>query len=136
MKLTVGFILLLLFTACRVPEHFVTGTYKSNFGDSLKIFEDHTFRAEIREPDTAILKQVRFSGGRWELEKGKLYLATATRDMGPYWGCVPLSVGFNHLSRPIECTENKSGYLNFNKILLQPKQKTRRAKKDKELVAR
>lgn len=121
-------IIVLAFTmvTCRTSGKLLPGIYKSHQGDTLKIFDDNTFRAELKDPDTVNLHQVKYSGGRWNVKKNKLYLTPATKSMGNYWSCMPLKVGMNRLKRPEGCLEKKGDALVFNKLVLKRKQSTRK----------
>lgn len=112
--------------ACRTSEKMLLGIYKSDLGDTLKIFDDHTFRAELKDPDTLDHYQVKYSGGRWNLDGNKLYLTPATKSMGNYWGCVPLKASINHLKRPGTCLEGREETLRFKKLVLKRKQRIRK----------
>lgn len=126
MKLFVTFCLSILMIGCLVSEKNIKGTYKSNYGDTLKILDNYVFKAELKDPDTLELQQIKYSSGKWDLKKGKLYLTCATRDMGGYWGCVPLNAGPSHLSRPKDCNKGNGGSLTFNKLMLPGKMRMKK----------
>jgi hypothetical protein len=129
-------LLCLLFSACRLPDKWVTGVYINGAGDSLRIKTNYAFRAEMADPDTVEKRQMKYTSGRWHQEKGKLYLTVATESMSQYWGCVPMKVSIRHLKRPVECSEGNGKQMHFKKIhIKKPKPfdgKPRKEKKGKK----
>jgi hypothetical protein len=113
-----GLIIIVILSGCRYPDRWITGIYITKNDDTLRVKNNRSFRVELTEPDTAGLKQLKFTSGRWHQERGKLYLTVATKSMGDYWQCVPMKIGIKTLKRPIECTENGPKSLVFKKIRL------------------
>jgi hypothetical protein len=113
---TIFYLTLLILAFACLPEKRVPGVYLNNFGDSLRMRTDHSFRVEVLNPDTAVLKQLKFPSGRWHKENRKVYLTVATKSMGDYWQCLPFKATYNHLKRPVGCTEEKSKSMHFKKV--------------------
>jgi hypothetical protein len=125
--------LLTLIPGC-ISRKMVVGVYFSDRGDTLRLRDNISFRIEVLEPDTVVQKQLKFTSGRWYKKKRKLYLTVAAKEMGEYWGCVPMHITFNHLRRPVDCeVEGKGITMNFHKVRVKkPKDPEKEKKKRKK----
>ncbi len=122
--------------AC-VPEKRVVGTYGTDYGDTIRVVEDHSWKIELAEPDTVDQKQFKFTTGRWYKKRNKLELHVDAKSMGPYWECLPLKVSWNRLRRSIECEGKGQNYVfkkvNYRKLRrIQKKEEKREKKREKQ----
>jgi hypothetical protein len=123
MRLCALIALVVAMAACRVPDRFLPGSYKTSEGDSLVLTEDHFFRVETENPDTNI-RLFRFSSGRWYRKRSRLYLTMDSKSMGEYWSCAPFRIRLHTLKRRDTCGHSKD--MVFNKVII----KRNSAKKD------
>jgi hypothetical protein len=134
---TIGLSVIILFYACRVPDRYLVGSYKSSKGDSLVLTEDHFFRVESANPDSTI-HLYRMSSGRWYRTRTRLYLTMDSRSMGQYWNCAPFRIHLNILNRNDTCAG--SNRMVFNKVIIHRKKKgaegaDKKEKKKKKVVS-
>src|SRR5688572_117860 len=125
---------ILLVPRC-ITRKMVAGVYYSDRGDTLRLNENSSWRVEVLEPDTVVLKQLKFTSGRWFKKKRKLHLTVAAKEMGEYWGCVPMQISFRHLKRPVDCeVEGRGITMNFHKVRVKkPKDPEKEKKKRKKV---
>jgi hypothetical protein len=93
----------LIYAACKPLDKRISGVYKNSKGDTIRLMDNHNFRVELVEPDTVESQQFKFTTGRWNRIKKKVYFNEDSRSMGHYWECVPLHLGWKSLSRPEKC---------------------------------
>jgi hypothetical protein len=105
--LIIGFSFFLLFNSACVPHSRVVGTFGTEYGDTLRMVDDHSWKVELAEPDTVNHKQYKFTTGRWFKKRNKVELHVDAKSFGPYWECLPLKASWSRLRRNMEC--DKSG---------------------------
>ena len=92
----------LFFAARCVPERRVIGIFGTEYGDTMRVVDDHSWRIELEEPDTAGHKQFRYTTGRWHKKGNRLHLTVDSKSYGDYWECIPFRVGWSRLSRSMD----------------------------------
>ena len=114
MKFIASAVIILLALGC-VPTRKVIGVYGTDYGDTMRVVEDHSWRIELAEPDTVDHKQFKYTTGRWYKKRNKLELHVDARSMGTFWECVPMKIGWGRLRRNMECDGKGKNYI-FEKI--------------------
>lgn len=122
-----------------VPTRRMVGIYGTEYGDTMRVVDDHSWRIELEEPDTANNKQFKYTTGRWHKKRNRLHLTVDSKSYGDYWECIPFKVSWNKLRRNMECSGEGKNYVfhrvNYKKIsrvARKEKKKEEKRKKEKE----
>ncbi len=139
MKFIASVVILLLAIGC-VPTRKVIGVYGTDYGDTMRVVEDHSWKIELAEPDTTNHKQFKYTTGRWHKKRNKLELHVDSRSMGTFWECAPMKIGWGRLRRNMECDGKGKNYIfekvNYRKLRRvarkETKREIKREKKEKD----
>lgn len=115
-----------------VPERRVIGVFGTEYEDTIRLVEDHSWKIELAEPDTVDHKQFKYTTGRWHKKRNRIFLHADSKSHGPYWECLPLKVGWSKLRRSIECDDKGKNYV-FKKVNYRKLRRIARKEAKKEI---
>jgi hypothetical protein len=135
--LTTSLILIVLLNCSCVPHSRVVGTFGTDYGDTLRMIDDQSWKVELAEPDTTNHKQFKFTTGRWYKKRNKVELHVDSKSYGDYWECLPLKASWCRLKRNMECDRSGKNYVfdrvNYRKLRrIAKKEAKREIKREKK----